>query len=238
MVRRAAEEGASVISQVTHQEISQRLSDALGEEPRSPTSTMAAISQIMQPSLNELFFSNVVILVEGIEDVAFISTHLKLSDKWDQFRQHGCHFIMTGGKTNMSRPLAVANSLCIPAFVIFDSDADTYRENPGDHPRNNACILSLCGVDKADPMPTEPIWADNLVMWHSDISNVVQNDFGNEDWETAETKAKADHGFMDGVKRKNAMLITATLEELYGQNKPSKPLEKLCTNILAFAEKH
>lgn len=238
MIRKSADDRNSVVSQVTLKEISERLSEALGEEPRSPTSTMASIEQIMQPSQNELFFTNIVVLVEGIEDVAYISTHLNLSGKWHQFRKHGCHFVVATGKQSMSRPLAVANALGIPAFVVFDSDAEANREKPENHPRNNACILSLCGHKGAEPMPQDTLWSDNVIMWHSNISDVVGNDFGAEVWNAAESKAKADQGFMEGIKRKTSMLIAATLEELFTQGKQAEALETLCTKILQFAEKH
>jgi len=41
---------------------------------------------------------------------------------WPGFRRLGCHFIVTGGKTNTSRPLAIARELRIRAFVVFDCD--------------------------------------------------------------------------------------------------------------------
>lgn len=238
MVRKSSDDKQSIISRVTHEEISKRLAEALGEEPRSPTSTMAAIEQIMQPSQNELFFASVVVLVEGLEDVAFISTHLNLVEKWNEFRKLGCHFVVAAGKQNLSRPLAVAGALGIPIFIVFDSDADANRAKPEAHPRNNACILSLCGVEGVDPMPEETLWSDRVVMWHSDIGDVVINEFGADVWEAAELKVKVEQGFVDGVKRKNSMLIAATLDELFKNGKQSEVLETLCSRILQYAEKH
>ena len=236
MMRKSPDDKKSVVSQVTHDEISKRLGEALGEELRSPTSTMAAIEQIMQPSQNELFFAGKVVLVEGLEDVAYISTHFHLSERWNQFRMHGCHFVVCEGKQNLSRPLSVANALGIPVFVVFDSDAEANRENPKDHPRNNNCILSLCGIKNGEPMPYETLWADKLVMWHSNISDVIRENFGAEIWDAAEAGAKRQKGFMDGVRRKNSMLIAATLEELHAQGKKSDVLETLCNQILQFAK--
>ena len=238
MIRKPVGGKKSTVSSVTHEQIAERIGQALGEKPRSPTSTMAAIEQIMQPSQNELFFASVVVLVEGLEDIAFISTYLSLTGKWNEFRRHGCHFVISSGKESLSRPLAVALGLGIPVFVVFDSDANANRNKPGNHPRDNGCILSLCGVSNADPMPADTIWAENVVMWHSDIAAVVQNDFTQGIWENAENRAKVKHGFLEGVKRKNSLLISATLEELFNEEKRSATLEKLCADILAFAIKH
>lgn len=238
MIRKSDDDKHSVVSSVTHAEISEILAAALGEKPRSPTSTMAAIEQIMQPSQNELFFASIVVLLEGQEDVAFISTHLQLREKWNQFRRHGCHFVVAVGKQNMSRPLAVANALGIPSFVVFDSDARANAKNPNDHPRNNSCILSLCGLEGVDPMPTEHYWSDNVIMWDSNIGDAVIGEYGTEIWNTAEKKVRKERGFLDGVKRKNPLLITATMEELYADGKQSAVLERLCSNLLDFAVKH
>lgn len=238
MIRKTDNDKHSVVSGVTHSEISERLATALGEKPRSPTSTMAAIEQIMQPSQNELFFASVVILVEGPEDVAFVSTHLQLTEKWSEFRRYGCHFVIATGKQNLSRPLAVANALRIPVFVVFDSDARANKAKPGDHPRSNACILSLCGYDNANSMPEETFWAKNVVMWNSNIGDTIIEEYGTEIWEAAENKARVDQGFLDGVKRKHPLLITATLEVLYGDGKQSETLEKLCSSLIGFAEIH
>ncbi len=238
MIRKSSDDRKSITSQVTHKNISDQLAEALGEAPRSLTSTMAAIEQIMQPSQNELFFASVVVLVEGIEDVAYISTHLSLTGRWDEFRRHGCHFVIASGKQNLSRPLATAQGLGIPVFVVFDSDAEANRNNPGNHPRDNRCILSLCGVHDADPMPQDMYWGDNVVMWQSNIADVVHSDFGREVWDSSEHTAKQEQGFLDGVKRKNSLLVTATLEVLYKQGKRSKILEQLCARILKFAEAH
>lgn len=237
MVRKSGDDKTKV-SQITHKQIAGRIGEALGEEPRSSTSTMASVEQIMQPSQNELFFASAVILVEGIEDVAFISTHLNLTGKWGEFRRHGCHFVIASGKQNLSRPLTVAEGLGIPVFVVFDADAVANRDNPGNHARDNKCILSLCGAAGVDPMPKSPVWAENAVMWHSDIADVVRNDIGEAVWGDAENKAKVEHGFLDGVKRKNSLLIAATLEELSKRGSRSEILEKLCVAILEFASKH
>ena len=238
MIRKSVDDKRSIVSSVTHSEISKQLASALGEEPRSPTSTMAAIEQIMQPSQNELFFASIILLVEGQEDVAFISTYLQLTGNWNQFRRHGCHFVVAAGKQKLSRPLAVANALGIPAFVVFDSDAKAYKDKPGDHPRSNSCILSLCGANGIDPMPEESYWADNVVMWSSNIGDTVREEYGEDIWETSENKARVDQGFLDGIKRKNPLLIAATLEELYENGNQSAVLERVCSSFLDFSAKH
>jgi putative ATP-dependent endonuclease of the OLD family len=238
MIRKSTDGKRSMASRVTHKDIAARLSTALKEKARTVSSTMASIEQIMQPSQNELYFAGVVVLVEGLEDVAFISTYLHLSNRWSEFRRHGCHFVIAAGKGPLSRPLAIAQGLGIPVFVVFDSDATANRTNPAAHIRDNGCILSLCGHQQADAMPEQPFWADNVVMWHSNICDVVRTEIGSKVWDAAEQNAKEECGFLDGVTRKNALLIAATLDGLYEKGIRSETLARLGDCILGFAERN
>ena len=228
----------SVVYSTTYKQVEKRLANAMGESPSSPTSLMARIAQIMQPSQNELYFTRIAILVEGIEDIAFISTHLQLSGKWPQFREFGCHFVVGDGKTSLSRALAICKELHIPAFVVFDSDANQKKENDiKNNTRDNSCILRLCGLSDFDPLPTDNLWHSQGVMWKTKIDDVVIEDFGRNVWEKAENNARKKMGFTENVKRKNRLLIAATLEELSFEEKQSAILETLCDKLFGFAKK-
>jgi len=201
----------SVVYSTTYKQVEKRLANAMGESPSSPTSLMARIAQIMQPSQNELYFTRIAILVEGIEDIAFISTHLQLSDRWSQFREFGCHFVVGDGKTSLSRSLAISKELHIPSFVVFDSDAHQKKENDiKNNRRDNSCILRLCGLNDFDPLPSDNLWHSQGVMWKTKIDNVVIEDFGRDVWEKAENNTRNKMGFTENVRRKNRLLIAAT----------------------------
>lgn len=238
MSRKSLVQGNTKISQYTHLELSRILADALGEPPRSPTATMAAVEQIMQPSQNELFFSRIPILVEGTEDVAPLATYLRLMQIWDEFRKYGCHFVVCEGKGRMSRPLAIAKGLNIPFFAIFDGDSDKCAKNDmkKQHERDNGCLLKLCGKD-FDPIPKENIWNDNFVMWKTDFPNELIQEIESEVWEKAESKAKKEHSFVDGIKREHPLLISATLENLWNSKNKSPILIKTCDQILKYSKK-
>jgi putative ATP-dependent endonuclease of the OLD family len=233
MVRKHAVNKCSLISATTYERIEQLIADATGDKPDPPTVTMAAISQIMQPSQNELYFTHVAVLVEGIEDIAVVATHLTLTGRWSDFRQCGCHFVTAAGKRSLSRPLAIAKELCIPTFVIFDGDCD--QENKDEQRKDNTCVLRLCGVTDFDPLPTEPLCYDNVVMWPTRILDVVKSDFGLGDWEEVVGRVRKDKGFVRGVRQKNTLLIAAVLEEFHQRGRRSNALDKVCDALLAFA---
>ena len=122
--RKCGKRPYSVVKSTDFTKVENRIAKAFGKKTQSPTSLMATMGQIMQTSQKELFFSPVVVFVEGEEDVAFIATHLNLTGEWKSFRQNGCHFVVAGGKNNMPRLMAIAQEFEIPTFVVCDSDIE------------------------------------------------------------------------------------------------------------------
>lgn len=237
MTRPSGPAGETRVTQLNYEGLASKLAEAMGNDPSAPSSIMAAVEQIMQPSQNELFFSQIPILVEGPEDIAFISTHMHLNQKWADFRRYGCHFVVCGGKTNMSRPLAIATGLGIPAYVVFDGDCDKATDQENDQQvRDNTCILNLCG-DDSKPLQDSPCYKDSMFMWSTRIREDIVTELGKDAWNKAEQNARQEHSLLDGVKQKNPLLITATIENLWRQGIKSDYLDKLCNGILDHAKK-
>jgi len=95
--------------------------------------------------------------VEGVEDVAFISTYIELSGRMLEFKRRGGHFIVCGGKTSISRPLAMPKNCLfhISSFFDGDSDKNTKPDVKKDNKRDNGCILNLCSITGVDPLSAE-----------------------------------------------------------------------------------
>jgi putative ATP-dependent endonuclease of OLD family len=236
LMRRANASGGCTVSRVTPGRLSEILAGALGKEPQHPSALMAAIEQIVQPSVSELYFCSLPVFVEGGEDVAYISTYLKLSGLWTRFRKLGGNFIVCDGKTNLSRPLAIAVGLSIPHFVVFDGDSDKEGKRER-HARDNACIFSLCGVSGVEPVPMETCFHGNVVVWCTKIGDEVRNEIGTEVWDEAQREMSERYGLEEVKgKKKNSMLITATLEHLWNKSRRSRLLERLCEDIITYGK--
>ena len=187
--------GHSCCTHVSMARLSVLLAEALGTQPEAPTDLMAQIEQILQPTQRELVFCNLPLLVEGLEDVAFIGTHMRLSGRWVDFRRIGAHFIMAEGKTNLSRPLAIAKELALPFFVVFDGDGPhTDAEKTARNRRDNLCLLKLSDLAYADPLSASTIVAPHLRMWATSIGEVVRLELGPAEWDTAEASARTKYG--------------------------------------------
>jgi len=233
MVRKI--DGATIIAATTHKEVSRCIADAKGEQPLKPTAQLAKIHQALQPELSEMFFASKVILVEGLEDMAYLTTYLHLLGLWDEYRRLGCHIIPTQGKSQMLQPIAIANCLNIPTFVVFDADGD--KEDRGGskekHRKDNLAILGLCGVSRLEPFPPETFWGDNVVMWDSDIGQVVEREIGEDNWKRFEEQANVEYGHAGNLE-KNVLHIAARLELAWREGKKSSSLEEVCRRVVSF----
>ncbi len=228
--------GASTITRTTHDEVSTRIAQARGEKPIKASGQLAKIHQALQPALSEMFFASKLVFVEGLEDTSYLTTYLHLLDLWDEYRRLGCHLILTDGKSEMLQPLAVAKSLQIPAFVVIDADGDKPDRSGSKekHRKDNIAILGLCGVASLEAFPIDTFWGDAVVMWPSDIGQVVEQEIGKEDWDKYRAEADRIYGHA-GSLQKNMLHIASTLELAWQAGKKSASLEKACEKILEFA---
>jgi predicted ATP-dependent endonuclease of OLD family len=238
LVREAPSGSGSATYQLTYDLLNRRIADALGEQPRTPTELVAALETIMEPSQAELFFCRIPVLVEGPEDVAFLSTYLTRHNRWNEFRKQGCHLVVCSGKTDMSRPLAIAQGLGMRPFVIFDGDC--YNDS-GDvkeqERRPNRCLLNLLGSE-SEAIIAEPHYASDHVMWPRTILHTVRDTIGKDTWDAAEEHCRQTYGLRAGVKSKNPTMVAATVEKLLNDGHELTPLSKAVTNLMAFVKEN
>jgi putative ATP-dependent endonuclease of OLD family len=238
VVRQELAEEQPCIRNVGFKELSEKLAAARGEARAFPAGMEFKVEQALQPGLNEMFFSPVLVLVEGLEDMAYVSTYFTLTDRMDEFRRLGCHIVPTSGKGSMISPLAIARILEIPTFVIFDADGhdvgkpDRRLQHEGD----NVALLRLCSVEAPVPFPSAIFQTESLVMWPTEIGEVVESDVGKAEWQNCEATVRAKRKIAD-VSRlgKNMLFIGNVLTELYEGGSRSAVLDSLCNQIISFA---
>jgi len=197
----------------------------------------------IQAIVNEMFFCNNLILTEGIEDVAYISTYLMLTERIMDFRKYGCHIVPVGGKSSIIKPLAMAQLLNIPVFVICDADTDKdqienedkRKSEVGRHKKDNRSILNLLNYKDLNEWPTDSIIQKNLHMWKNNLTKIIEDEFG-EDWKTYQSSACDYYGNPGGLQ-KNPLTIAHALESAWGNGLKSTSLVKLVEAIVDFAKK-
>jgi len=242
LVRREDENNSASVRKYGFDEIAKRFAEVVREDLKPASAAFAKLHQALQPSLNEMFFTQRLVLVEGLEDVAYIYSWMILTERWERFRSTGCHVVPVNGKSEIIRPLIIAQGLKIPTFTIFDADGDKILkpENRTRHHRDNAALLRLLGGDENDLFPTGPVWGDRFVAWPSDLGSFVETEFivslgvqGNLKFGALKGKANAECGFA-GDLGKNAIYIGALLSMLQEGGANSGSLDQLCEKIIEF----
>lgn len=237
MVRKLAADRRSVVSHTTAQEVGDAVAAARAQAAPVPNLALARLSQILQPMLSEMFFTPRLILLEGLEDVALITSWLVLTEKWVEFRRRGCHLVAVNGKSELVQPLVVAQKLGIPTFVVFDADG-SYAAKPNQaqqHINDNLALLALLGADTSTPFPPATLWGDDHAVWSENIATALRDDLGEVRWNEVNQQAQAQFGFPSNFG-KNAMHIGTKLAMIYEAGERLPTLDELCDRILAFAD--
>jgi putative ATP-dependent endonuclease of OLD family len=234
LVRTPSGNAGSSVACLTFETLCTRIRMALGEDPtRKLEGLIAKIHQALRPHVAEMFFTRIPIIVEGLEDASYITTHLHLSGQWTEFRRLGCHIIPVNGKDKLIQPLAIAKELGIPVFVVFDADDDT--TNPvhrPKHERDNKALLALLSVMSA-PFPATHVCGADHAIWKTNLTEVVDVDFGTD--APIYKEAARLHYAHEGGLDKHDLFIADWLSAAHAEGKTSNTLGELCTAILKYA---
>lgn len=241
MVRRCQTSSASQISYMTLDHLSALLSEASGKKAIPESGTLAKLNQALQLNLSDMFFTDKLIIVEGLEDDAYITAWMRLTDRWEDFRKGGCHILPAGGKSEIARPFAIATALGIPVVAVFDCDGDKLSHadenvaagNRVRHEADNRTILALAGVAD-DPFPQEPIWKERVVAWPEEMTGWLKHSMGKEQWEALGNSASAAYQGA-GNLQKNTLHIAERLAKMFDEGLRPEPLEQLCDWLVEFA---
>ena len=234
LIRKDRESGKCYVRFTDFPRFAERVGKATGKKPDKPSVARAKLFAALRPEPSELFFCQRLVLVEGIEDRAYILATLHLDDKWEAIRRAGLHIIPTDGKSGILQLLAIAQELEIPCFVIFDADGDvTKDEHRAHHERDNKALLSALGL-KMDAFPKVVNWGDHHAIWPLTLEAEVIAALGKSEWEALANKAR--QAIDPGASlKKNPVLIGELLSVAWQEGKKPKILAELATRLIKFA---
>lgn len=234
LVMRKNSARGSCVRSLTFDGLCARVRSALREQVDRPIDGLVAkIHQALQPGICEMLFARVPVLVEGLEDVSYITTEMHLGNQWYEFRRLGCHLIPVNGKDKLIQPVAIAVELGLPFFIVFDADGDTVRpEHRIKHDRDNSALIKLLG-QSYNPFPNVPIVSSDHAIWPTNMGAMVKADFG-EQYDQLVNAARAKHNHEGGLEKHDLFIadwVTDGRRKGYG----SATLQRLCAAILDFA---
>lgn len=237
-IRLACEQGEpseTKIKRLTYDSLAKEL-HSVGEKLVSESGMVAKLYPSLNPVVNEMFFCKKLILVEGHEDIAYISSYLLLTGKMNEFRRHGCHIVPVEGKNKLIKPLAMAKLLNIPTMVIYDSDTDKTTEHEiSKHKKDNKAILALKKCSDESEWPDKTIIREGLTAWQTNLTIEIMSELG-ENLKKFEDAAALHYGNAGGLK-KNPLAIAKTLELAWEGGIKSQILIELTDRIVEFIKK-
>lgn len=235
LVRRLGLNGSTTVRSLAFSSLCARIRDATGKDQDKPIEGLVAkIHQALQPGIAEMFFTKVAVLVEGLEDMAYITTELHLAGLWTEFRRLGCHIIPVNGKDRLIQPLAIAVEMEMPVFVMFDADSETLRPDRREkHERDNRALQILLRVNP-DPFPMVDVLCPNYAIWRTSLTQVVEEEFGDAYERLTETARQ--HYAQEGDLEKNELFIADWVSAARDEGLSSPALTGLCNAIIEFAK--
>ena len=235
LIRKDGASGKSNVRRTDFDSYAKRIADITGTKPDRPAVARAKLHAALKPEPAELFFCNRVVLVEGIEDRAYVTTALVLEDKWYTVRRAGLHIIPADGKSEILHLLVIAQELAIPSFVVFDADGHvTHEKHRPFHERDNKHLMAALNI-ASKPFPSEALWGDNYAIWPTEIESQIKDELGNKTWTDLTNKARQTFDPGESLA-KNPLLIAETLRLAWEEGKKPSALTKLTESLTGFVD--
>jgi len=184
------------------------------------------LQAVMTPWVNEGFFADVVVLVEGEDDRAAILGMAKWMNL--DFDSAGVAVVPCMGKNNIDRPLVIFRQLGIPVYVVWDSDHGDNDANP----EANRYLLRLVGQAE-DDWPDAV--GDSYACFKTNLETVLSQEIGNDLFDRTLSDVQNRLGI---PKKKDALKNPAVLQEIIdraaSEGKVSTTLKCIVEKIIAL----
>jgi predicted ATP-dependent endonuclease of OLD family len=211
LVRRTISERSRVYSWSVDENCA-LIAKAKQEAPVGQQAAIAAINQFLQPQMNEMFFAQYIIFVEGEEDRAILDRYLQLTGRSASLLALGVHVVPVSGKGNLINAISLARGMEIPYFAVFDADMNLKE------PANiklNKTIFSVIGYngDGSDGSLQNHLFQDSFCVWKESLQAAICESVPG--WEADREAVCSEFGWTVDRLRKNPMVMEATLDRAY-----------------------
>lgn len=227
IVRR--ENGRSAIKSLSYKQYGEIIASKKFEKPHEDLSVLTSLSQKLDSSLSEIYFSRFVVLVEGPEDIGLLTAALDHEKLLDEFYALGGNIVPTNGKPGMICPLTICRGLSIPAFCIFDRDGKLRNED------NNQILLNLCEADLTKFEEGQDFFGESVIAWQKNIQSSIESGLGGGIWNNALSEVGNRLGPCATKAGKNAFALNLALNLIASSDKWPIPLTRAANAIIAFA---
>ncbi len=207
--------------------IAKKIEDAT-EHPATAASAQSRLVNIMSPWVNEGFFADVVVLVEGESDRAAIIEVAKQTGEY--FEKTGISVIPVMGKTKLDRPHLIFTELGISTYIIFDCDKSKGKNG---HPETNKLLLKLCGCTEEESPKTSV--RGNMACFEENLLATLREEIGDQLYEQLLNQYSSELGYSPPKEgEENPLVISKIIEDAYKEGRRVKSLEDIVKSIVAL----
>lgn len=179
---------------------------------------------LMTPWMNEGFFADVVVLVEGEDDRAVILGAAQMQGF--DLESEGYSVIPCGGKNNLDRPVVIFRELGIPCYVIWDSDKDAHDAKP----ENNHRLLKL--MERHDSIEDWPNYVGkDSACFETNLETMLKSEIGEDVFNKYLEEYRNEFGFKRNHALKSPIVITKILQSAQQENRTSHTITQIIEQI-------
>ncbi|QJR36781.1 ATP-dependent nuclease [Gemmatimonas groenlandica] len=197
----------TILARADASDVAQRMWVAFGSSgsPFTAAGERARMAALMTPIVNEGFFADCVVLVEGESDrAAILAQAARVGFSLDAA---GCAVVPCIGKSGMLRPYAVFSSIGIPIYAVWDGD----QGKSGASAEDNLRLQRLLGIPEVDWPPFTV--AETYACYPKNMEESLKADIGAELFQNCIDAALQEFGLSkraDGMK--NPLVVQRLLE--------------------------
>jgi putative ATP-dependent endonuclease of OLD family len=182
------------------------------------------LQAVMTPWINEGFFADTALLVEGEDDRAALFGGAQL--RGVNLDSVGVSVIPCGGKNSLDRPAVIFGQLGIRTYLVWDSDRGNARADP----EVNRRLLLIVGAAPED-------WPLGVFERHAclegNLEKTLQLELGGTVYEASMAQAQVEYAFADRDRAvKNATVVGRALEIAGAQGARSHTLDAILDRVL------
>jgi putative ATP-dependent endonuclease of OLD family len=201
------------------------IADNKPEGTYSGTTLAPRLKALMTPWMNEGFFADVAVLVEGEEDRAAI---LGVSESLGyDFESLGISVIPCMGKTNLDRPAVIFKQLGIPVYLIWDSDKGIKNAKPEDNHRLLR-LMETCEVDWPH------LVTDRFACFEQNLTCTLRHEIGDDIFGHILEKCCEGLSMKEKYAMKHPVVVKEIIMEARKTDARSMTLEKIVNRIISL----
>jgi predicted ATP-dependent endonuclease of OLD family len=240
LIRKRISAGYSVphsqVTSYTFHQMAQELAKICEVKPTDFTrdSVKARATSIMNTMINEGFFADVVVVVEGTSDIGILWKLQELMCK--NWAQLNIVIVPAVGKNKIGHPTLIFRGLSIPTYFIFD--ADSHLKGKGekkekDTVTRNKGYLRLAGANVEDFPETQV--HESWAVFNDSIESELRIAIGNVNYETIRRIVADELGYSEADKAiKNLDGAAKFIEYAYEKGMRVPILEDIVSKVTAL----